>query len=41
MTSKVWSMGLLVLGACAFSLTPRESMPELVKNAMLVAPNTH
>jgi ABC-2 type transport system permease protein len=73
MVSKVWSMGMVVLVATAFSLvvvvqgilavpingsltlflagaplqvlsggtTPRESMPEIIQNIMLAAPNTH
>lgn len=32
---------LLPLQALSGSLTPRESMPEIIQNIMLVAPNTH
>jgi ABC-2 type transport system permease protein len=32
---------LLPLQALSGGLTPRESMPEIIQNLMLVAPNTH
>jgi len=32
---------LLPLQALSGSLTPRESMPEIIQNLMLAAPNTH
>lgn len=47
MAAKVWANGLLLiltilpLQMLSGGITPRESMPDLVQNIMLVAPTTH